>query len=231
MLSFSPVNITSIKEKTLHDVSDCQLHHLCERKRDKQIEVKFFELPSVVENILSPLHNVQKSLTFQDLWTQCGKKAQAARTNEEAKIPHLSIDEVIEHVWTPAFEFWKQLAANTMDGTISLENVDKFFDSYKNRKQELEQELLHMFKLIMSQDQTASNTKKLLTSLSRVRITGLRDGTKKLQAIAADRVVQIQHYQQFYQYASVADTIWELKEAMGFTGNFKVIEDLRNQVS
>lgn len=223
MLFFSPVNITSIKEKTLYDVSHCQLRHLCERnsKGDKKIEVKFFELPSVAKNVFSPLNNVQESLTFQDLWIQFGKKAQTARKNDEAKRPHLSIAEVVENVWKPAFEDWNQLAASTLDGTISLENVDKFFDSYKNRKLELEQELLRMFQL--SQGQTAGNTKKLMKSL-------FRDETKKLQAIAADRVVQVQRYQQFHQFSSVADTIWEFKEIMGFTGDFKIIEDLRNEV-
>ena len=54
---------------------------------------------------------------------------------------------------------------------------------------------------------------------------------KKLNEIVRERVAQIQRYQQLYQYSNAADTIWEFKEAMGFTGNFKVVEDLRNQVS
>ena len=207
---FLPVNITSIKEKSVQAVSLRQIRHLCERKDDKQIEVKFFELPSVAKEVFSPLHNVQKSLTFQDLWTQYGKKAQRARKNDEAKKRHLSISEVVENVWKPAFEEWNQHVANAIDGTISLGNVDKLFDSYKNQKKELERELLCMFKL--SQSQTASTT-------------------KKLQVTAAERAAQIQRYQQLEQYASAADTIWEFKEAMGFTGDFKVIEDLRDQVS
>ena len=210
MLFFSPVNISSIKEKSLQDVSFCEIRHLCERKGDKEIEVRFFELPSVAKEVFSPLHNVQKSLTFQDLWTQYGKKAQTARKNDEAKKRHLSISEVVENVWKPAFEDWNQHVASVMDGTMSLGNVDKLFDSYKNRKKELVQELLRMFKL--SQSQTANSA-------------------KKLQETAAERVAQIQRYQKLEQYASAAETIWEFKEAMGFTGDFKVIEDLRNQVS
>ena len=210
MLVFSPVNITSIKEKSFQDVSLCQIRHLCERKGDEQIEVKFFELPSVAKDVFSPLLNVQESSTFQDLWTRYGKKAQTVRENDEAKRRHLSISEVVENVWKPAYEDWNQHVASTMNGTITLGNVDKLFESYKNRRKELERELLCMFKL--SQSQTASTT-------------------RKLQVTAAERVVQIQRYQQLEQYASAADTIWEFKEAMGFTGDFKVIEDLRNQVT
>ncbi|KAL9988403.1 hypothetical protein ACROYT_G002841 [Oculina patagonica] len=205
-----PVNITSVKEKSLQEVSLCQIRQLCERKGDRQIEVKFFELPPVAKEVFLRLQNVRESLTFEDLWTQYGKKAQTTREKDEAKKPHLSISEVVENVWKPSLEDWNQHAASTMDGTITLGNVDKLFDSYKNRRKELEQELLRMFK--RSQSQTASSA-------------------KNLQAIAVERVVQIQRYQQLEQYASAAETIWEFKGAMGFTGDFKVVDDLRNQLS
>ena len=210
LFGFSTVSIVSIKDKSLEDVSRYQICDLCERKDEKQIEVTFFKLPSVAKEVISPLHLVQKSLTFQELWTQYGKKAQTARKNDEAKKQYLSISEVVESIWKPAFQDWNQHAASTMDGTISLGNVDKLFGSYKNRKKELERELLCMFKLSQTQPASRAN---------------------KLQTTATERVTQIQRYQQLGQYLSAADTIWEFKEAMGFTGDFKVIEDLRNQVS
>ena len=209
MFGLLTVNITSIKEKALQDVSFLQIRDLCERKGDNQIEVKFFELPSVIKEVSSPLHKVQESLTFQDLWTQYGKKAQTARKNGETKKPHLSITDVVENVWKPAFKDWNQHVASVMDGTITLEAVDELFDSYKNRKKELEHELLRM--LSLSQSQTVISARQLKT--------------------VGERVAQIQRYQQLDQYASAADTIWEFKDAMGFTGDFKVIEDLRSQVS
>ena len=213
MFGFSTVNIASIKEKSRQDVSFCEIRHLCERKErkdEKEIEVTFFKLPSVAKEVISSLHEVQESSTFQELWTQYGKKAQAARKNDETKKPQLSISEVVENIWKPAFQDWNQHAASTMDGTISLGNVDKLFGSYKNRKKELERELLCMFKLSQTQPVSRAN---------------------KLQTTATERVIQIQRYQQLDQYGSAADTIWEFKEAMGFTGDFKVIEDLRNQVA
>ena len=207
---FFTVNIASIKGNSREDVSLHPISHLCERKDEKEIEVTFFKLPSVAKKVISPLHVVQKSSTFQDFWTQYGKKAQSARKNDETKKPFLSISEVVENIWKPAFQDWNQHAASAMDGTISLGSVDKLFGSYKNREKELERELLCMFQL--SGTQPASQS-------------------RKLQKTASERVTQIQRYQQLGQYASAADTIWEFKEAMGFTGDFKVIEDLRNQVS
>jgi len=210
LLGFSTVNIASIKEKSREDFSRQQVRHLCEHSGDKQIEVTFFKLPLVAKEVISPLHDVQKSSTFQSLWTYYGKKAQAARMNDEVKKPHLSISEVVEAIWKPAFQDWNKHVASAMDGTISLGNVDKLFDSYKNQKKELERELLCMFQL--SQTQPASTA-------------------KRLQTVATDRVAQIQRYQELDRFASAADTIWEFKDAMGFSGDFKVIEDLRNQVS
>ena len=213
LFGFSTVKIASVKKKLREDVSRYQIRNLCEHQGDKQIEVKFFELPCAVKEVISPLHHVQKSLTFQELWTQYGKKAQAERKNDETKKPRLHISEVVKNIWKPAFEDWSQHAASAMDGTISLENVDKLFGSYKNRKKELERELLCLFELsqTLSQSQPASRA-------------------KTLQTTATERVIQIQRYQQLDQYAIAADTIWEFKEAMAFTGDFKVIEDLSNQV-
>ena len=182
---------------------------MCERKGEKQIEVKFFDLPPVVDDVLSTLHLVQESSTFQELWAQHGKKAQTARKNDEAQKRDLSISNVVNDVWIPAYETWSQLNASCMDGSLTLGEVDKFFESYKNRKKDLVRELVCIFKLGSSQ--TSSNT-------------------SHLKEIAENRAAQIQRYQQLHQYASAADTIWEFKEAMGFSGDFKVIEDLRNQV-
>ena len=53
----------------------------------------------------------------------------------------------------------------------------------------------------------------------------------ELKKTFGERLAQIESYQHLHQYSSAADTVWVFKEAMGFTGEFKVIEDLRNQVS
>ena len=124
--------------------------------------------------------------------------------------PHLSLSDVVENVWKPAFTSWTQIVASVKDGTISLGDVDKLFDSYKNRKTELDGELSCMFEV--NTGQTVSNAGELKKTFG-------------------ERLAQIESYQHLHQYSSAADTVWEFKEAMGFTGDFKVIEDLRNQVS
>ena len=204
------MNITHLKTKATQDVSLFQICALCERKDDLQIEVKFFELPPVIKDVLSPLHKVQVSLTFQQLWMHYGKKAQTTRKNNETQKRDLSLSNVVDSVWKPAYKAWSQLVTGVMDGSLTLGDVDKFFDSYKNPKSDLMRELVCIFNLGESQ-----------TS----------DDTRQWKGIAETRAAQIQQYQQLHQYTNAADTIWEFKEAMGFTGDFKVIEDLRNQVS
>ena len=203
------VNIVHAKKKAGQDVSLTRICDLCVRKEDKRIEVKFFKLPPVIKDVLSPLHKVQESLTFQELWKKYGNKAQTARKNDEAQNRDLSISNVVDSVWKPAYNEWSQLVASVKDGTLTLSSVDKLFESYQYRKEELMREVLRIFTL--GESQTASNT-------------------SQLKAIAAKRVSQIQQYQELHQYASAADTIWEFKEAMEFSGDFSVIEDLRNQV-
>ena len=167
----------------------------------------------MIVEVLPALDKVQESLTFQDLWAQYGKKAQTARKNDEARKRELSIFNVVESVWKPAYEAWNQLVASVMDGSLSLGDVDKFFDGYKNRdKGDLLRELACIFNLTQGQGQSAGDA-------------------SQLKAIAEKRAGQIQQYQKLHQFASAADTIWEFKEAMGFSGDFKVIEDLLNQVS
>ncbi len=207
MSFLSVVDVTNVKSKTQQDVSLCQIRNLCERKDNKQVEIKFFELPLAIKDVLSTLAKVHESSTFQDLWIKYGKKAQTARKNDEAQKRHLSISDVVEFVWTPAAKEWNQHVASLVDGTITLGDVDKLFDSYKNRKRELEEEFLRIFR------QTVPNANE-----------------RQLKTRVGERVAQIQRYQELHQYASAADTIWEFKEAMLFTGDFKVIADLRNQV-
>ena len=207
---FSTVDLGNLKSKVQLDVTSHQIRDLCKRLDDNKIEITLFQLTPAAKEVLPLLGRVRESLTFQALWTKYELKAQTIRKNDEAQKRHLSLSDVVENVWKPAFESWNKTVAGVKDGTISLGDVDKLFDSYRNHKRELEGELFHMFEV---------NTGQTITN------------PKKLNEIVRERVAQIQRYQQLYQYSNAADTIWEFKEAMGFTGNFKVVEDLRNQVS
>ena len=202
------VNVTAIKKNVEKDVSFYEIGNLCQRNGDNSDEIKFFELPPGIGEVLYPLHEVQQSLTFQELWTKYGKRAQTQRMNDDAQQKDLSIFKVLESVWKPAYEAWKQIAVSTLDGSIYLGDVDKYFSDYKDKEKDLETELFCILKV----DRSHSNT------------------NNQLKAIAKKRAEQMQLYQQIHQYASAAETIWEFKEAMGFRGDFKIVEDLRNQV-
>ena len=190
------------------DVSLFEIGNLCQRNDDNTVEITFFNLRPEISEVLYPLHQVQESSTFQELWEQYGNRAQTSRRNDEAKQKELSISKVLEHVWKHAYEDWKQIAVSTLDGSITLGNVDKFFGGYKDRKQDLERELFCIFNLDRSHSVTSD----------------------QLKAIAKKRAEQVQLYQQIHHHANAAETIWEFKQEMGFSGDFTVVEDLRNQV-
>ena len=210
MIIFSTVDLGNLRSRAQLDVTSYQIRDLWKRSDDNKIEITLFKLTPAAEEVLPILGKVQESLTFQDLWKKYGLKAQTVRKNDEGQKRHLSLSEVVENVWKPAFKCWTKRVASVKDGTISLGDVDKLFDGYKNREKELEVELSYMFEV-----NTGQTTKK----------------AKELKKTVRERVAQIQRYHQLHQYSSSADTIWKFKEAMGFTGNFKVVEELRNQVS
>ena len=210
VIIFSTVDLGNLRSRAQLDVTLYQIRDLCKRLDDNKIEITLFQLTSTAKEVLPILGRVRESLTFQALWTKYETKTQTVRKNDEAKKRHLSLSDVVENVWKPAFKSWTKNVAGVKDGTISLGDVDKLFDSYRNRKRELEGELSCMFEV--NTGQTTTNA-------------------KELKKTVRERVAQIQCYQQLYQYSNAADTIWEFKEAMGFTGNFKVVEDLRDQVS
>ena len=201
------VNISDMKSKASKDESSFRIRDLCERNDEKHVEVKFFDLPQRVTDILLSLHKVQESSTFQKLWVQYGKKAETARLDDKSQKQDLSVLDVIDKVWKPAYEEWRKLVTSTLHGSLTLTGVDKFFEGYMERKQ-LEEELRRIF--ILGQDSS---------------------DTRQLKANVEKHVDQIYQYQQLDQYFTAAETIWDFKESMGFTGDFKVIEDLRNQVS
>ena len=208
MFVFFAVNVTALKKSIAIDVSICEIRNLCQRNDDNSVEIKFFDLPQVINEVLYPLHEVQQSSTFQELWTQYGKRAQKARMNDEAQQRDLSIFKVLESVWKPAYEAWKQIAVSTLDGSIYLGDVDKYFRGYKDKEKDLETELF----CILNFDRSNSIS------------------SDQLKAVAKKRAEQMQLYQQVHQYASAAESIWDFKQAMGFSGDFKIVEDLRNQV-
>lgn len=202
------VDVTTIKRNVQKDVLFCEIGNLCQRNDDDSDEINFFKLPPGVGEVLYPLRKVQKSLTFRDLWTKYGKRAQTARMNDEAQPRDLSILKVLESVWKPAYEAWKQIARSTLDGSIYLADVDKYFSDFKDKGKDLERELF----CFLNFDRSHSTT------------------DARLKEIAKERVEQVQLYQKIHQCASTAETIWEVKEAMGFSGDFKIVEDLRYQV-
>ncbi|XP_068759451.1 E3 ubiquitin-protein ligase rnf213-alpha-like isoform X4 [Montipora capricornis] len=204
-----PVNVTAIKKNVEIDVSLFEIGNLCQRNDDNSVEINFFDLPPEISEVLYPLYKVQESSTFQELWEQYGKRAQTSRKNDETQPKELSIFKVLESVWKHAYEDWEQIAVSTLDGSINLGNVDKFFGGYKDKKQDLETELFCIFNLHRSHSITSG----------------------QLKTMAKKRAEQMQLYQQIHQYANAAETIWDFKQAMGFSGDFTVVEDLRNQLS
>lgn len=120
----------------------------------------------------------------------------------------LKIDDVAEEIWETAFRDCCQYLENLKNRTVKLVVVDEILDQYTNNVATLEAEL-----------------------------DALEKGICKCSNIPSDPswigpcVHRMQEYRSLRQHANVARAILKLKETLGLTGNFAVIEKLAAQVS
>ena len=116
MIIFSTVDLGNLRSRAQLDVTSYQIRDLWKRLDDNKIEITLFQLTPAAEEVLPILGKVQESLTFQGLWKKYGLKAQTVRKNDEGQKRHLSLSEVVENVWKPAFKCWTKHVASVKDG-------------------------------------------------------------------------------------------------------------------
>ena len=116
----------------------------------------------------------------------------------------LSVDEVVELVWVPSNERLQSLQKRFLNGTISFEEIDKLFQVFKD-SEDLAKEM------------------RLLILKNESQVKASEDKMKK-------RIEQIERY---YKLRNCIDAVWvilELKEGLNLHGDFRLVEDVRNQV-
>lgn len=162
-----------------------------------------------MKEMVSKLYFLQESKIFQELWRHYGIEVQKARESATTQMACIKLSDVQEQVWKPAFKYWGAFVEEVAKGTVKLKDVDKNYRKFWSREEELEREIHTLFKF-----------RQNCNSEEKVRPATVRE-----------RVTQIQRYKQLHQCTTAANAIWEFKEAMGFSGDFNVIKDIRCQVS
>ena len=167
--------------------------------------VTFFGLSPKAKQMISALEKLADSILLQQfLRENSEKELKMTEKRKGRKIVLLSVNEVAELVWAPSYERLQSLPEGLLSGTISLEELDKLFQVFKD-SQDLAKEM------------------RLLISKNESSVKASEDKMKK-------RIDQIERY---YKLRNCIDAVWvilDLKERFNLHGDFRLVEDVRNQV-
>ncbi|XP_041076276.1 E3 ubiquitin-protein ligase rnf213-alpha-like isoform X2 [Polyodon spathula] len=166
--------------------------------------VTYFQLNEEMREMARKIHTFKDSYIFQICWENEGKSQAITDPSTEELTPdpdiELTADMVNKEIFEPCFERYKRIYKNTKEGNLTLGEVDAIFEAYKNRYEELKQDLVIMNKLEHSDD------KKWI----------------------GRRIQHIQQYHELYLAVESAQVIIEVKETLGLNGDFKILETLLN---
>ena len=166
--------------------------------------VTFFQLSPKAKVMISILSKLRDSILLRRFWKENGGKALKLTAEKQEQKVLLSVDDVEELVWTPSIEQLQSLQERFLNGAISFEEIDKFFNAFKGNHQDLDKEM------------------KLITS---------RSGSKvDVPELINERVQQIDQYYKLQNCIDAAQNILEFKQCLGLQGDFQLVEDLYNQV-
>ena len=167
--------------------------------------VTFFGLSPKAKQMIFALDKLADSILLQQfLKENSEKELKMTEKIEGRKMFLLSVDEVEELVWAPSNERLQSLQERLLSGAISFEELDKLFQVFKD-SQELAKEM------------------RLLILKNEGQVKAREDKMK-------NRIEQIEQY---YKLRNCIDAIWiilELKKRFNLHGDFRLVEDVCNQV-
>ena len=166
--------------------------------------VTFFGLSRKAKVMISSLCKLSNSVLLRQFWKENGDKALKLTAEREGRKVSLTVDDVEELVWTPSNEQVWSLQERFLTGEISFEEIDKFFRAFKGNE-DIAKEI------------------KLITS---------RNGseTKATEFFVNQCIQQIDQYFKLHNCIDTAESILKFKTSLDLQGNFRLVEDLHNQV-
>lgn len=169
--------------------------------------VTFFGLSPRAKEMISSLSRLRDSMLLRQLWIDNGGKAVRTIAERETQKMSLSVEDVVELIWTPTNVELKSLQERFLTGTISFGEVDKLFRVFKDNQK---------------YDDLA-NEIRLFSSRGGIPIQTTEELINK-------RIEQIQQYHTLYHCIEAAKVIQNFRTSLSLQGDFKLVEDLHNQV-
>jgi len=170
-------------------------------------EVTFFGLSPRAKEMISSLSRLRDSMLLRQVWINNGDKAVRTNAERETQKMSLSVEDVVELIWTPTNVELKSLQERFLSGTISFGEVDKLFRVFKNNQKY--DDLANEIRLFSSREGIPIQTTEVLIN---------------------KRIEQIQQYHTLHHCIEAAKVIQNFRTSLSLQGDFKLVEDLRNQV-
>ena len=186
-------------------MSRLPIKHLVQSKTvgDKKLpSVKFFGLSSEAKSMITSFIRLADSVLLRKFWGENGRKALAKIRPKK----FLSIEDIVEFVWTPSKEELLRLKESFLSGDISFKEVDRLLEVFNRRYRDLDKEM-RLISSILNGAQVHNQDEKI-----------------------NQHIEKIQKYNELHNCIEAAEIILNFKSAFGLTGDFRDVEVLYNQV-
>lgn len=162
--------------------------------------VTYFELDQEIRKMAEVLCTFQDSCLFNACWEKEAKLV----SEEISEYTTIATPEMIhEDIFRPAYEKYENIYTSLKDGHIKLAQIDELFGNYRDKYDELTQQLDMMCQVEKGSDKNWIH----------------------------QRVQQIEQYHELHLAAASAKIIMMVKETLGLQGDFKALETLMEAVS
>ncbi|XP_038013112.1 E3 ubiquitin-protein ligase RNF213 isoform X2 [Motacilla alba alba] len=168
----------------------------------------FYSLSPELKEFVHKMHSFKDSLIFQQFWEEAAQKAgeeyvcdspeEDEDEDEEEIAPELDLDDALNSMIRPCFDSYAMLYDDLRSGSLTLSAVDRIFQEFTNHPEGLRAELNTICGLWPAEDR------------------GWID----------QRVQQIQQYHEMHLTCDAAKIIAHVKESLGLSGDFSVLENL-----
>ena len=192
------------------DVSHLMIKDLVQstiQNRDLVPHVTFFGLSQKAKAMISTLENLSSSILLRRLWIESSQKALNVIGQGEVQKHYLGIDDVRDVIWSPCYARLKSLQVRFIDGNISFKEIDKYFAYFKEHQSD--GDLAKEVKLVISKSGSQGKPNEFLINR---------------------RLNQIEQYHKLHHCVDAAAAIWDFKVDVDLEGDFRLVDELRNQV-
>lgn len=171
--------------------------------------VTYFSLDEEIREMAEVLYTFRESYIFQVCWEKQAKQLANAEMEDddpdEQQIADIqaTLYVICDDIFKPCYADYRDIYTCLRNGTITLEEVNQLFKTYKGKYEELAKDLDIMCQVDKSTD------KQWIHS----------------------RVQQIEQYHELHLAVASAQIIMKVKETLGLQGDFGVLETLTEVVS